>query len=177
MQIRTGSLLIANPAYAPREKKGKVVYITESTDYSTMGITLNAAEAYSLSNLLKQRGMDWPLTTFVSIGGEYSPNCMIMLHTNEWYSSNTMPVSNNLSISSDDFMLEKLRDGNTPDWYRLFMGTSGWSPQELESELRGSKPKWLLLPKPSEPLIQSKPTSIWYHAIEELSTDVFNSYF
>lgn len=177
MQIRQGSLLIANPRYAPRERQGQVVYITESTDNSTMGLTLNHPNAYSLPELMSQRGITWPNPTDrVGVGGEYSPTALIMLHTNEWYSTNTMPVSTHLSISSDMFMLEKLEAGATPSWYRLFMGTSGWTPQELAQELRGKRPQWLLLPKPSLELLYSKPKYLWDGAVRELSQDVFSSY-
>ena len=176
MQIRAGSLLIANPKYAHQQQQGHVVYITESTDNSTMGIVLNSPNSYLLSDLLEQRGMDWPFDTTVNVGGDYSPTCMIMLHSSDWYSSNTMPVTRHTSISSDHLMLEKLEMGNTPDWYRLFMGTSGWTPQELEEELRGSKPKWLLLAKPSQALIELSDLNLWQNAVAEYSQDVFSNY-
>ena len=177
MQITAGSLLIANPRYAPSECQGRVVYITESSSNSTMGLIMNHPNSYVMSELMSQRGIDWPNSSAtVSVGGEYSPGALIMLHTNEWYSSNTMPVTNSHSISSDEFMLEKLEAGATPDWYKLFLGTSGWTPQELEQELRGTKPAWLLLAKPSQYLLYAKPTHIWNHAVRELSQDMFSSY-
>jgi putative transcriptional regulator len=176
MQIRSGSLLIANPAYADQEQQGHVVYITESTKYSTMGVVLNSSNSYDLGDLLIQKDIDWPYETYVGVGGAFSPSCLIMLHTNDWYSSNTMPVTNDLSISSDAVMLEKLEMGNTPDWYRMFMGTSGWSPQELNQELKGKNPKWLLLAKPSQRVIRTETSNIWDIAVGELSKDVFSSY-
>jgi len=176
MQIAAGSLLIANPKYADRHHQGAVVYITESTAHSTMGLILNSPDEYSLDDLLSQKGINWPYDTRVGIGGDYSPTCMIMLHTDEWYSSNTMPVASNLSISSDGFMLEKLEAGNWPEWYKLFLGTSGWTPQELEQELRSTKPKWLLLAKPSQALIELSDHDLWNNAIAEVSQDVFSNY-
>jgi putative transcriptional regulator len=176
MQIRSGSLLIANPAYADKQQQGHVVYITESTEYSTMGLILNSNDTYSLGDLLSQKDIDWPYETHVGIGGDYSPTCMIMLHSNEWYSSNTMPVTNDLSISSDGFMFEKLEIGNDPDWYKLFLGTSGWTPQELEQDLKGKNPKWLLLSRPSQKLIRTETNNIWDIAVAELRQDVFSRY-
>ena len=176
MQIRPGSLLIANPKHADNHQQGTVVYITESTDHSTMGIVLNSSDSYYLSDLLEQRGISWPFETSVNIGGEYSPTCMIMLHSGDWYSSNTMPVTRDISISSDQMMLEKLETGNTPDWYRLFLGTSGWTPQDLKHELKGSKPKWLLLSHPSQALIEFADKDLWQTAVAEYSQDVFSNY-
>ena len=177
MQVCPGSLLIANPAWAYEEQQGNVVYITESTDASTMGLILNSGDSYSMSDLLSQKGISWPWSTQIGIGGDYSPTCLIMLHSNDWYSSNTMPVDKQYSISSDGVMLEKLEDGNTPNWFKMFIGTSGWTPNELEQELRADKPKWLLLTNPSYEVINASPLVMWNTAIDEYSQDVFNSYF
>lgn len=177
MQIRSGSLLIANPAYAHDEHVGHVVYVTESTRHSTMGLTLNSGDTYSMSELLSSKGIMWPWDTRVSIGGEYSPQSLIMLHSSDWYSTNTMPIDDDYSISSDGFMLEKMEAGNAPNWFRMFIGTSGWTPAELEQQLRSAKPKWLLLARPSYEVIHADPIKMWNLAVEELSQDVFNNYF
>jgi putative transcriptional regulator len=177
MQISPGSLLIANPAYAHKEQKGHVVYVTESTSASTMGIVLNAETDYSMRQLLEPRGVVWPWDTPVSAGGEYNTNSLVMLHTNEWYSSNTMSVDKTFAVSSDGFMLEKLEDGNAPYWFRIFLGCKGWSPSDLEQDLRGAHAKWLLHPTPSVELIHTALFKMWTMAVEELSQDVFDSYF
>ena len=176
MQIGSGSLLVAHPKYSDKEHSRHVVYITESTNYSTMGIVLNSSDSYYLSDLLEQKGIDWPFETLVNIGGDYSPTCMIMLHSGEWYSSNTMPITTDISISSDNVMLEKLEMGNIPEWYRLFLGTSGWTPQELEHQLKSDKPKWLLLSHPSQALIELADKNLWHNAVAEYSQDVFSNY-
>jgi putative transcriptional regulator len=177
LQIRPGSVLIANPAYAHKEHKGYIVYITESSSASTMGVVLNSPTEYTMRRLLEPRGIVWPWDTTVSTGGEYNPHSLLMLHTDEWFSQNTMNVDNTFAISSDGFMLEKLEDGNAPYWFRIFLGCKGWSPSDLEHELRGAQAKWLLLARPSLELIHAAPFKMWNMAVEELSQDVFDSYF
>lgn len=176
MQIRAGSLLIANPNTADHENKHSVVYITESTPSSTMGIVLNSRENYDLGSMLANKGIDWPYQTVVGIGGEFSPTCLMMLHTNEWYSSNTMPVTNRHSISSDEFMLEKVGAGNEPIWWRLYIGVKGWTPLELREDLKSKTPKWLLLPNPSAKLLESQHSELWTLAVNEYSQDMFSGY-
>lgn len=176
MQIRPGSLLIAHPVHADRENNKHVVYITESTPVSTMGITLNNLSRYDLKQLMAQKGIEWYGDREVYIGGEYNPHALVMLHSNEWYSSNTMQVDQNLSVSSDGLMVEKMEMGNTPEWYRLFVGCKGWEPTELAHELKSSKPKWLLLAKPSQVLIELADANIWNNALAEYSQDVFSNY-
>ena len=177
MQIRPGSLLIAHPVHADRENNKHVVYITESTSASTMGITLNNISRYDLKELMEQKGIEWYGDREVYIGGEYNPHALVMLHSDEWYSTNTMQVDQNLSISSDGLMVEKMEMGNTPDWYRLFVGCKGWEPTELAHELKSSKPKWLLLAHPDPSLIESKHEDTWTLAVMQCSQDLIDNYF
>lgn len=177
MQLRAGSILIAHPVHADREHTGHVVYITESTQRSTMGITLNYISDYDLIDLMHNRGIEWHGDRELYYGGEYNPQAMIMLHTDEWYSSNTMQVNDGFSISSDVVMLEKMSMGNTPDWYKLFVGCKGWEPQMLNHELKDSKPKWLLLNRPSRNIIESDSKRMWDLAVEECSQKTIDNYF
>jgi putative AlgH/UPF0301 family transcriptional regulator len=177
LQIRPGSLLIAHPVHAHRENRKHVVYITESTSASTMGLTLNNLSTYNLQVIMDQKGIDWYGPREVYTGGEYNSHALIMLHSDEWYSSNTMDVNNNLALSSDGLMIEKMEMGNTPEWYRLFVGCKGWEPAELGHELKGKNPKWLLLAKPSQVLIELSDENLWDNAVAEYSQDVFDSYF
>lgn len=176
LQIRAGSLLIAHPVHADRKNAKHVVYVTESTSSSTMGITLNNLSRYDLKQLMAEKGIDWYGDSEVYIGGDYNTTALVMLHSNEWYSSNTMPIDSSLSISSDDLMIEKMEIGNTPEWYRLFIGCKGWTPQQLALELKSSKPKWLLLAKPSQVLIELAGADVWHNALIEYSQDVFSNY-
>ena len=177
MQIRSGSLLIAHPVHADNENRKHVVYITESTSQSTMGLTLNNLSRHNLRLLMEKKGVEWYGPNQVYIGGEYNPHALIMLHSNDWYSSNTMDVANNLALSSDGLMIEKMEMGNVPEWYRLFVGCKGWEPAQLGHELKSKKPKWLLLAKPSQVLIELSDEKLWDNAVAECSQSVFDSYF
>ena len=177
MQIRSGSLLIAHPVHADREKSKHVVYITESTGASTMGLVLNNLSTIDLKDAFERKGIEWYGDRELYTGGEYNPNALVMLHSDEWYSSNTMQVDTSLAVSSDNLMVEKMEMGNTPDWYKLFVGCKGWEPLELQHELKGKRPKWLLHAHPSLELITSADNRIWDLAIKECSQDLFNDYF
>ena len=59
MQIRAGSLLIAHPVYAHREQRKHVVYVTESTQVSTMGLVLNNVSNYDLKEVFHSKGIEW----------------------------------------------------------------------------------------------------------------------
>jgi len=176
VQIRPGSLLIAHPAHAHAQDREQVVYITESNSYSTVGLALNTASDYDLRDLLLEQGIDFSEANTLYTGGDYNRSALVMLHTDEWYSSNTMQIHNNFSISSDHLMMEKLEMGNTPEWYRIFIGWTAWDSQDIEHQLKCNKPKWLLLANPSHVLIELADDELWNNAIAEYSQDVFSNY-
>jgi|TARA_B110000977_G_scaffold56102_1_gene76383 putative AlgH/UPF0301 family transcriptional regulator len=177
MQIRAGSLLIAHPAFAHREQRNHVVYVTESTEVSTMGLTLNNVSKYDLKEVFENKGIEWYGPREVYHGGEYNNSALVMLHSDEWYSQNTMQVNNQLAMSSDSLMIEKMEMADTPDWYRLFVGCKGWEHDDLGYELKSKKPKWILLTHPSIDLLDTAPAKLWNAAINECSQDLFNEYF
>ena len=177
MQIRAGSLLIAHPVHAGVDRSEKVVYITESNNYSTTGLTLNNLGTYDLREILARQNIDWYGDNRLYHGGDYNSSALVMLHTDEWYSSNTMHVADQLSISSDGLMMEKLEMGNLPMWYRLFVGIEAWDAQDLEHQVRRANPQWIVLSKPSQALIELSDERLWHTALEEYSQDVVNSYF
>lgn len=176
MQIRSGSLLVAHPAHCDHEHQTHVVYITESNEESTIGVILNDLSGHDMCKFMQERGMSWYGDREVYIGGNYNPYALLMLHDSDWYSSNTMQINRDYSISSDNMMLEKMEMGNTPDWYKMFIGCTAWSASELEHELRSSKPRWLFIPKPSDELVQCNSNSMWNNAVAEYSQDVFSNY-
>ena len=176
MQIREGSLLIAHPAHARAHRANSVVLITESNNYSTLGLTLNTLSSYDLGDLMAQHDIDWLGADRLYVGGNCNSTALVMLHSDEWYSSNTMNIDERFSISSDALMMEKLSMGNTPDWYQMFIGCEAWDADDLEHQLRCAKPKWLLLSKPSQALIELADEHLWQSAVEEYSQDVFSNY-
>lgn len=177
MQIRTGSLLIAHPVNANRENRNHVVYVTESTGVSTMGLTLNNVSKYDLKEVMNAKGIEWYGPREVYHGGEYNKSALVMLHSDDWYSQNTMQVNNQLAMSSDGLMIEKMEMGDTPDWYQLFVGCKGWEHDEIGYELKSNKPKWLLLARPSIDLLDTSAANLWDAAVQECSQDLFNEYF
>mgnify|MGYP006108945751 FL=1 len=177
MQISPGSLLISHPVHSHPNCNEQVVYITESTPMQTTGLILNHLSNYDLKEILAAKNIDWYGDNRLYIGGDHNQSAMVMLHTDEWYSSNTMQIDNHLSMSSDDLMMEKLEIGNVPEWYRLFLGFEGWDATDLEHQLRSNRPEWLLLSHPSQALIELADTSLWHNAVAEYSQDVFDTYF
>ena len=140
-----GPILNANPVFTRA-----VVYIYEQRDDgSVIGVILNKPSEFKCSSLglLKDIPFDPQLDeTFVHKGGPVSETSVLLLHTNEWQSTNTLQ-SGELAMTSDMLMIEKLSTGNTPKGWRMFAGMSIWTEQQLAREIE--ERAWLVLDKPS----------------------------
>ena len=140
-----GPILNANPVFTRA-----VVYIYEQRDDgSVIGVILNKPSEFKCSSLglLKDIPFDPALDeTFVHKGGPVSETSVLLLHTNEWQSTNTLQ-SGELAMTSDMLMIEKLSTGNTPKGWRMFAGMSIWTEQQLAREIQ--ERAWLVLDKPS----------------------------
>lgn len=148
--IQPGNILISHPRWGERES---VCFITEHTRYSTVALQLNLPTSIQFADLALEKGYDCVENLPVFRGGDYNRSALIMLHDSSWYSSNTMAVTPELSISSDLHMIEKVCEGNTPLHYRYIMGITAWPPRSLENQLAQERPPWLLVPNPDPELI------------------------
>jgi len=175
--IAPGNLLISHPHWADDEFIDSVLLITEHTPYSTVALQLNKPIFTTLQDLVLKQGFECNITDTAYKGGSFNPGALIMLHDNSWYSSNTMPINKKWSISSDHFMIDKLADGNTPRQFRCMLGVSGWEPGQLENELMGSKPRWMILKSPPESLIMAKYNEQYQLAINQVSKYLTAQYF
>lgn len=136
-----GNLLIAPPAMKGNFWYKTVVLITEHHSQGSTGLVLNKRSQMSVVEFGEQLGFQIDVPGFVYLGGPVNVKSLSFLHTNEWVSKNTMRVNNHFSISSADDILPRLAMGDTPDRWRLFLGMCGWSPNQLESEVKGIPPR------------------------------------
>jgi len=141
-----GKLLVARP-HVMRDPTfaESVVYIYEQRDNMVLGLVLNKPTKMSIADLQSMRGIsNSGASESLYKGGPVSEQSLLLLHTDEWQSTNTLPVGNNLCLSSDELMLDKLADGNLPNGYRLMSGMASWSQPQLFTEINKHK-AWLVI--------------------------------
>ncbi len=141
-----GKLLIARPGTMRDPTFAQtVVYLYEQTDLIVFGLILNKPSYLTIDRLQGLRGIyNTGATGSVYRGGPVGEQSLILLHTDEWNSTNTIPVTHGNCISSDELMLDKMVDGNLPACWRLIAGMSTWGVKQLQEELYQHK-AWLLV--------------------------------
>lgn len=184
MRSKTGKILIAHPNLPANNLFYKsVVYVYDDTPNGTQGLILNKPSNYHVSDFLKNRGMDFPHTKeTMRYGGPVRTNTVVMIHSDNWYSSSTTAIRNDIALSCDDFMFEKMAMGDCPSLYRIAVGICGWQTGQLNLELTG---RWPYKPENSWLTAEADPSIVfehdgerqWQKALELSSNQMIASYF
>jgi putative transcriptional regulator len=166
-----GNLLIAPPAVKGNFWYKTVVLITEHHHAGTVGIVLNKRSSLTIEAFGQQLGLPLDIPGYVYQGGPVNPNNLSFLHSSEWSSKNTMRLSEDFSISSDEDILPRLSLGDFPNQWRLFLGVAGWAPGQLLGELQGIPPwkkehSWCTSSADLEILFENDNADQWCNAID-----------
>jgi len=171
--IKPGTLLIAHPDLDDEFFQFSTVLITEDHQQGTTGLCVNKLTDMSLS---EAAGLsDWAGTEELYTGGPVNARALIMIHSADWYSSNTMPVTTEFSISSDLLMTEKISTGNEPRDYRFVNGVSSWKPKQLSEEI--AQGKWLTMPATEAIVYEYTGETQWKKAINNYAELAVAQYF
>lgn len=178
-------LLIAHPNL-PRHSifYKSVIYVYEDNSRNgTVGVILNKDSEYTVQYLSESKGYFYGNPNHIlKLGGPVSEKTILMLHSDEWYSSNTMQVGNGYAVSSDDLMIEKLSMGNEPARWRMYLGMSAWAPGQLEMEIKAQFPyqkenSWLTCNADETIMFEYDGETQWEKAVELSSQQMIDSYF
>lgn len=174
-QPKLGQILIAHPDLANGFFGGSVVLITERHLKGTVGIAINKTSDLNMQEIAEEKGWTWPYNERMYHGGPVNQTALIMLHSADWYSQNTLPISDVVSLSSDHFMTEKMVMGNAPDRWRMCHGISGWFPGQLESEIKRND--WLLAWPTADLLFEYSGEEQWRKSIDLCANQTVSAFF
>lgn len=181
---RVGKLLIAHPKIPVGNPFRKsVIYIYEDNANGTQGVVLNYHSSFTVKDLCNQKGIIYPDGTHnLHKGGPVNEQAILMLHTDEWQSSNTMEAGKGYRISSDNHMFQKVALGDAPVYYRIFAGMSSWAVGQLDMEMKGQFPyrpenSWLTATANDSIIFDYDGDAQWEKAVELSSRQMIEQYF
>lgn len=161
-----GTLLVAPPAQKDDYWEHSVIFVYERTPASIVGLLLNKPSERFVTELATHHGHRYTGPECLYTGGPVNPSSLIMLHTDDWTSKNTMHIKDNIMISSDRDMIERLSTGDAPRKWKLFLGMTVWAPMQLEGELKGTPPwnkkkSWITAPASESILFGKDHERVW----------------
>lgn len=176
LMFEPGCLLVADPTRAHPHDENAVILITESDQKKTAGIRLNLPDDRPFENIVRPEYIDSFPDKNVFLGGQVNPGALVMFHSNEWFSRNTMPLNEKWSISSDEFMLEKIAMGNAPSYFKMCLGFTVVSTLQVTQTIISKTPSWMILEDPSELVLTCDHLKMYDFAIAELSSRKMSCY-
>jgi putative transcriptional regulator len=175
-----GKIVVSTPKQAESKYEGCVVLIYENGPLiGTQGVVVNRRSSLTVRELLER--MDYlsynnTLNSPLYHGGYSDDSGILMVHSGEWYSSNTRPVTEEFSVSSDTFMIEKLAVCDEPYNWMMCAGKCAWEPGELEEEI--GKKYWVSAPATPEIVFSStSDEKQWRNALEHCTKFTVDSWF
>lgn len=177
--LKSGQLLIAAPFLDDTHFDRSVILLTSYDHLGATGFILNKPSALKLSDLYP--GPNHFDQFSIQYGGPVSDDNLYFLHKRPDLVPNAYSISKNLFWGGDTQALNKLLEhGEVFDHeFAFFMGYSGWSPGQLESEI--AEHSWLVVEGfgleifdlPTESLWRNLllkfggPNKIWAHAPQD----------
>lgn len=152
-------LLVARPGMLDPNFRETVVLATQSSDASTVGVILNRPGA----RRHEQTGEP------VYAGGPVMRDVLVaVFRSARAPDASAFHVLKGVYLTMHPHNVEQLiarRGQADAPRYRLYAGFSGWSPGQLEAELRGDA--WYVLPATEDVLFRSSPKGLWEELVRK----------
>ena len=168
-------LLIAMPQLADPNFHHSVTYLIEHNADGAMGLTLNRPMEASLMDVFADLEIEClapPSDRHQLVsGGPVQPEAGFILHppTDQVW-QNSVPVDDQLWLTTSRDILEAIATGNGPDRSLLALGYAGWSAGQLEQEMVENA--WLSTPATADLIFEVPADQRWQSAAARLGIDL-----
>lgn len=160
-----GVLLIADPFLKDPNFMRTVVFLTEHREDGTIGFVLNRMYENTLDELLPEvEGHKLP----VYYGGPVQMNTIHFLHRYPNEVTGGVEVMNGIYWGGDfDAVIALINSGKAdPEKIRFYIGYSGWSPGQLETEM--AEKTWLTVEAVRKLVFHTNAEEIWKDSLKHM---------
>lgn len=135
-----------------------VVLICQHDAEGAFGLVLNRSTGSKVGEMIVADLPETLKNSQLFLGGPVQPSALSFLHTDAFIpDANVLP---NLSLGhSLDSLMEIGESFSATQKIRLFAGYAGWSPGQLEDEMR--RKAWLTHPASLELIFETQPDQLW----------------
>jgi putative transcriptional regulator len=166
--LRRGVLLYAFPGLPEPNFSETVVLLLEHNRHGSLGVVLNRPTARSVDEMLDLKagtaGVDLP----VFWGGPVQPEALHSLVRTQRPGPRARTVLREVHLTPDlDDVRQVLGERGGRLRVRVFSGYAGWSPGQLEAEVRNGY--WVPEPADSATVFSTEPSRMWEKVHEILS--------
>ena len=93
-----------------------------------------------------------------------------VLHDNKYKTSHTIKLSKSISLTSNEKIIDDLKNGRGPEKYKFSIGYSGWSSGQLDDEIQAGD--WIVLPAKSNLIFDLSESEKWENITKQYGFNV-----
>ena len=152
--------------------KKSIILLCDHNKKGSMGLILNKPmlteknKSLFLDTIFDNSELD----SKIYFGGPVDLNTCFILHDTSYLNKETIQISDELSITSNNTIINDLKNGEGPSTYRLNIGYAGWSSGQLEEEIKNGD--WLLTPAPNNFIFNVPDDQMWLQSTEKLGLNI-----
>jgi len=162
-----GRFLVARRALDDPHFRQTVIYLLRHGPTGTTGLIINRPSGLNLSDALSEiDGMDLKSRPLF-FGGPVEFNTVSMLIRNEQESRLVEHIAEDVYLSGDRSVLDRLLSEKKPDnALHFYLGHASWLPNQLGREIRNED--WYVIDTDPAVIFSTTPESVWKRLIEKL---------
>ena len=167
--------LIAMPRMGDPNFDHTVTLICQQDEQmGAFGVTINRPIGLTLGDLFSQLDIEIEDESISNVsalvGGPVQPEQGFVLHDTKKSWQSTLPITDNLAITSSRDILLDIAQGKGPEHFLLTLGCAGWSPGQLEYEIQENT--WLTCPADNKIIFDLPYNKRWQGAANTLGIDL-----
>jgi len=162
-----GRLLISAPFLNDIFKRS-VILLTEHNDEGSVGFILNKTTDFKLHEIIN----DFPIFDApVYLGGPVQQNSLNFIHKASELLEGGFEITDGIYWGGNFEALKLLIESNSlnPDDFKFFLGYAGWSPGQLNDEIKTDT--WYLNDSTAENIFSKEPKNLWSKVLRTMGKD------
>lgn len=163
-----GKVLISEPFLKDFYFRRSVVLLADHNEEGSFGLILNKPIETKLNDVLSEFR---DFNPGLYLGGPVQTDSLFFIHRLGSMIEGSLPVHGNISWGGNIEQVRELIKAHqvSEEDIRFFVGYSGWSARQLDSELE--QHAWVVTDKNMESLLAVDPGKMWEQALDKLGGD------
>jgi putative transcriptional regulator len=152
-------LLVATPDLHDPNFERTVVLVVFPSGAGPLGVILNRPIPVTLKDAFPDEPQLRNRTDRLYFGGPVRTTALMYLFRGKATAEGSFPVLEDLCLSGNGDLLDRILAGPQGGVQRYFLGYSGWAPVQLDMEIaRGG---WYVLPADRDTILNMDPATMW----------------
>ncbi|MBI45207.1 MAG: hypothetical protein CMG66_03470 [Candidatus Marinimicrobia bacterium] len=151
--------LVAMPSITDPIFKKSLILICDDNKDGTMGLIVNKPIEIDDVLLMQNQNLLQIQDSKIYFGGPVNLHEGFVLHEPNYHTEQTINISNSLSLTSNDKVINDINKNNGPDNFLFTLGYSGWDKNQLNNEIQNGD--WLIVPADVDSIFKKNDEEKW----------------